>query len=87
MRSEVPGSASCVGSVATLDTATPGTRTYTVNATENVGNSATRTVTYVVDAPPPPVLHYNVAEFFQPIDMNVRVNSAKVGRRSRPSGG
>ncbi len=73
------GLATCVGSVATLDTSTAGTKTFTVNATDNAGNPATKTVTYTVEAPTPPPVVYQVAGFFQPIDMTA-VNSAKAGQ-------
>jgi hypothetical protein len=47
------GVASCVGSVpggSPIDTATAGSKTFTVTATDRAGNSATRTVTYSVTA-------------------------------------
>jgi hypothetical protein len=43
------GVATCVA-VAPVDTSTPGTHAYTVDATDDDGNPATRTVHYVVDA-------------------------------------
>jgi hypothetical protein len=45
------GVASCLGTVASgarLDTATPGTKSFTVNAADSAGNTSTRTVTYTV---------------------------------------
>ena len=51
------GIRSCDGPVApgaAIDTATPGSRTFTVTATDNAGNTATATGTYTVVAPPPP---------------------------------
>jgi hypothetical protein len=45
------GVASCVGSVpagSRIDTATVGSKTFTVSATDRAGNSVTRTVTYTV---------------------------------------
>jgi hypothetical protein len=49
------GVASCSGPVQSggaLDTATAGQHTFTVTATDAVGNTATATVSYVVSAPP-----------------------------------
>lgn len=45
------GIATCVGSVpdgAPIDTATPGDKTFTVNATDNAGNPASKSVSYSV---------------------------------------
>jgi hypothetical protein len=45
------GTATCTGPVASgsnIDTATVGTKTFTVNSTDNVGNGASRSVTYNV---------------------------------------
>jgi hypothetical protein len=45
------GVATCAGPVASgsaIDTATVGTRTFTVNASDNVGNASSQTVTYAV---------------------------------------
>lgn len=45
------GIATCVGSVpdgARIDTATPGEKTFTVNATDNAGNPASKSVSYSV---------------------------------------
>jgi hypothetical protein len=53
------GVATCVGSVAKdagIDTGTPGVKTFTVNAIDNVGNASTASVTYTVrsaDVTPP----------------------------------
>ena len=50
--------ASCSGPVANgaaIDTASPGTKTFTVTATDAAGNSFTRTITYAVVAAPAPV--------------------------------
>jgi hypothetical protein len=50
------GVASCTAP-ASLDTASSGSKTFTVTATDTAGNPATRSVDYVVDtpAPPPPI--------------------------------
>jgi hypothetical protein len=51
------GIRSCDGPVApgaAIDTATPGSKTFTVTATDNAGNTATASRTYTVVAPPPP---------------------------------
>jgi hypothetical protein len=51
------GVASCAGTVANgarIDTSTVGTQTFQVNARDNAGNTASRTVTYTVAEPPPP---------------------------------
>ena len=45
------GVATCVGSVANgapLDTGSPGEKTFTVNATDNAGNPASKSVSYSV---------------------------------------
>ena len=70
--------ATCNGSVAVLDTATAGTKTFTVTATDTVGNPATKTVSYVVDPPPAPTYNFG-SGFSQPVDMNA-VNTAKAGQ-------
>ena len=53
------GIASCVGTVADgapVDTSTLGEHTFTVDASDNAGNSTSRSVTYtVVDATPPAI--------------------------------
>jgi hypothetical protein len=52
------GIASCVGSVAqgaSIDTATAGVKTFTVDAADNAGNTTQRSVTYTVTDPPPNV--------------------------------
>lgn len=54
-----------------IDTATVGTKTFTVDAIDNAGNSATKTVSYNVV--------YNFAGFFQPIDNLPLWNSVKAG--------
>ena len=51
------GIADCTATVANgiaIDTATSGTKTFVVNSTDNVGNSALRTVNYTVVNNPPP---------------------------------
>lgn len=51
-----PGIAICAGTVASgnaLDTATTGTHTFTVDATDRAGNTATQTVDYTVVEPTP----------------------------------
>ncbi len=48
------GIASCTGTIASgapISTATTGTKTFTVNATDNVGKTATKSVTYTVFEP------------------------------------
>jgi hypothetical protein len=47
------GVASCTAP-STLDTASSGSKMFTVAATDNAGNPASRSVAYVVDAPAPP---------------------------------
>jgi hypothetical protein len=59
---DASGVATCDGSAAKgtpIDTATPGSKTFTVNATDTKGNASTRTVDYLVlppgvEPPPPP---------------------------------
>jgi len=51
------GIKSCTGTLAAgavIDTASAGTKTFTVEAADNAGNTARRTSTYTVVAPPPP---------------------------------
>jgi hypothetical protein len=60
------GVASCVGSVAdgaAVNTASPGEKTFTVNARDRAGNSASKTVTYsVVDSDAPTITVVRPAE-------------------------
>ncbi|MBI3447301.1 MAG: SBBP repeat-containing protein [Acidobacteria bacterium] len=69
------GVASCTGPVVSsenVDTTTVGTRTFTVAAADNAGNSATATSTYDVV--------YDFVGFFQPIDNVPALNIAAAGR-------
>lgn len=69
------GVASCVGSVANgaaLDTSTVGTKTVTVTARDNAGNTASVTRTYSVQ--------YQFHGFFEPVDNLPTVNVGKAGR-------
>ncbi len=69
------GVASCAGPVAdgsNIDTASTGTKTFTVNASDNVGNSDTPSVSYRVG--------YDFHGFSSPVDNNGVVNSAKAGQ-------
>ena len=45
------GVASCAPTSVTLDTSSPGTRSFTATATDNAGNVRTQTFTYVVAGP------------------------------------
>ena len=57
------GVAACTGPVpagAPLDTATPGTKAFTVTATDRAGNPATLTRTYTVVPPPRPTVNASV---------------------------
>jgi hypothetical protein len=68
------GLAECIGTVASgasIDTASVGSHTFTVNAADTAGNTASKSVTYQVV--------YNWSGFFQPIDNLPTVNSAKAG--------
>jgi len=68
------GVASCSGTVANganIDTATLGAKTFTVNATDSVGNTSSATMNYSVI--------YNWAGFFQPVDNPPTINSVKAG--------
>jgi len=68
------GVASCsgpVGNGSALETSTIGTKTFTVNATDNVGNMSTKSVTYDVV--------YAFTGFFPPIDNPPTLNSVKAG--------
>lgn len=69
------GVAACIGTVpsgASIDTATVGPKSFTVNATDVAGNSATLTHQYSV--------RYNFAGFFAPIDPLPTLNVARPGR-------
>lgn len=68
------GVASCVGTVASganINTGSGGTKTFTVNATDNVGNTSTVSVNYNVS--------YNFTGFFQPVDNLPTLNVVKAG--------
>ena len=68
------GVASCTGPVpngSNIDTSTVGSKTFTVNATDNAGNTATKTHSYRVI--------YSWAGFFRPVDNPPIVNVAKAG--------
>jgi len=51
-RCDDPGSSIAACAAATAINGSVGTHVFTVNATDNAGNAATRSVTYVVDPPP-----------------------------------
>jgi hypothetical protein len=68
------GVASCIGTVpsgSTIDTASVGTKTFTVNAADTVGNATTASVAYTVI--------YNFSGFFQPVDNLPVLNAVKAG--------
>jgi hypothetical protein len=68
------GVASCVGTVANganINTGSGGAKTFTVNATDNVGNTSTVSVNYNVS--------YNFTGFFQPVDNLPTLNVVKAG--------
>jgi hypothetical protein len=68
------GSASCAGTVTNgtnIDTTSAGTKTFTVNTTDNVGNTNSASVTYNVT--------YNFSGFFQPVDNFPTLNVVKAG--------
>jgi Tol biopolymer transport system component len=68
------GLASCTGPVlngAPIDTATVGSHSFSVTATDNAGNSATATNTYNIV--------YNFNGFFQPVDNLPTLNIASAG--------
>jgi len=56
---------------ASLDTASVGSHSFSVQAADSAGNSASKSVTYQVV--------YNWSGFFQPVDNLPTVNSAKAG--------
>jgi hypothetical protein len=69
------GVASCTGPVASgsnIDTSSAGGKSFTVRATDNVGNSASQTVSYQVG--------YQFSGFLPPIDNPSTVNTGKAGR-------
>ena len=74
---EVDGSglASCIGTVPSgnaIDTAAIGPHSFTVNASDNAGNTSSLTHTYSVN--------YDFAGFFQPIDNLPTMNVLKAGQ-------
>jgi hypothetical protein len=69
------GLATCAGPVAdgaNIDTATVGSKNFTVNASDNAGNTATLTHTYKVQ--------YNFIGFLPPVDNFPVLNSLKAGQ-------
>jgi hypothetical protein len=69
------GVATCAGPVATganIDTATAGSKTFTVNGTDNAGNPADASASYKVN--------YTFSGFQSPIDNPPFVNTGKAGR-------
>jgi len=69
------GMVSCSGPVAnggTLGTSTVGTRTFTVETTDAVGNRASQSVSYRVV--------YRFSGFFQPVDTLPTLNAVKAGQ-------
>ena len=67
------GLATCVGTVANgsnIDTASVGTKTFTVNATDNVSNASTLTVTYYVT--------YNICLLYDPTQPFTRQNQVPI---------
>ena len=75
------GVATCTGDVADgapLDTAAPGPKTFTVNASDVAGNPATSTVSYeVVEKPDPPL--FDFSGFFWPVEDFPEVNRWMAG--------
>ena len=74
---EMGGSAlaSCVGTVPNgtlIDTATVGSKTFTVESTDNAGNTASKSHTYSVV--------YDFGGFFSPVDNPPTVNTIRAGR-------
>ena len=68
------GVASCTGTVANganIETTSAGVKTFTVNATDNVGNTNSASVTYNVT--------YNFSGFFQPVDNLPVLNVVNAG--------
>jgi hypothetical protein len=71
------GVAACSGSVsssANIDTSTAGSKTFTVEATDDVGNMSSQSVSYTV------TVTYQFSGFLQPIDNPLTVNTGKAGR-------
>jgi hypothetical protein len=69
------GLAECTGTVATgapIDTASVGSHIFSVQAADNAGNTASKSVTYQVV--------YNWSGFFQPVDNLPTLNSVKAGQ-------
>lgn len=72
------GVALCNGSVPSgqpIDTATAGTKTFTVTATDVAGNTRTLTHTYIVTGPT-----FAFTGFFQPVDNQPTLNTVNAGR-------
>jgi hypothetical protein len=75
------GLATCAGPVpvgAPLDTATTGTKTFTVTATDRAGNAASLTRTYTVVAPPLPTINASVTFAFAGARKGLRFTSLVV---------
>ena len=71
------GLAACAGPVANganIDTASVGTKTFTVNAADTVGNAGSASVAYTVIA-----VVYDFSGFFQPVDNLPTLNAVKAG--------
>jgi hypothetical protein len=70
------GVATCAGPVPSgtaLDTSTAGSKTFTVTATDNVGNTSSQSVSYAVVA-------YNFSGFLAPVNGPPTVNTGKLGK-------
>ena len=71
------GLAACAGPVAngaTINAAPVGAKTFTVNATDNVGNASSASVSYTVIT-----VSYDFSGFFQPVDNPPTLNAVKAG--------
>jgi hypothetical protein len=69
------GVGTCAGPVANganIDTATAGSKTFTVNAADQAGNTASASASYKVG--------YNFGGFLAPVDSSPTVNTGKAGR-------
>jgi hypothetical protein len=65
-----------VGNGLNIDTSSAGTKTFSVSATDNVGNTSTAAVTYTVNE----TVVYNFSGFLAPVNNPPTVNTGRAGR-------
>lgn len=75
------GVATCAGPVpsgSNIDTASPGTKTFTVTGTDKAGNTRVASRSYTVVAPPPPRITSSVTNFWRFFRKYTRVTTLRV---------